>query len=141
MSAATTAATAEDIREGIATALKAIPGLQASAYLLGNPTPPFAQVLRGPVTYDQAMSGGVHRWTMTVRAYVALVSDIGAQKLLDEFLAAEGSRSIKAAIEEDTTLDGAVSDLHVTGASGEQEYVREQGGPLLGSEWNVDVWL
>lgn len=134
-------ATALEIREGIATALRSIPGLQASPYVLGNATPPFAHVLRGTVLYDQAMDGGTHTWTMRVRAYVALVTDIGSQTLLDEFLSPEGTRSVKAAIEVDTTLGGVVDDLHVTSATGEQEFVRDQGGPLLGSEWTVEVWL
>lgn len=136
-----THATAVEIREGLSTALRSIPGMQASAYVLGNPSPPFAHVTRGPIAYDQAMDHGVHTWTMTVRAYVALASDIGAQMLLDQYLAVDGERSVKAAIEADPTLGGVVSDLHVKGATGETEFVREQGGPLLGSEFTVEVWL
>lgn len=134
-------ATALEIREGIATALKTIPGMQASPYVLGNITPPSAYVLRGPVAYDQAMEGGTHTWTFVVRAFVASVTDIGAAARLDEFLAPSGTRSIKAAIEDDPTLGGVVDDLHVTQATGEQEFVRDQGGPLLFSEWTVEVWL
>ena len=141
MSAATTDATALEIRTAIAEALRAIPGLNAQPYVLGNLTPPTATVMRGPVEYDQAMMGGVHDWTFIVRCYVASVTDIGAQTRLDDYLSAEGSSSVKAAIEADRTLGGVVSDLHVTGASGEQELVREQGGPLLFSEWTVEVWL
>lgn len=136
-----TQATAVEIREAISAALKEIPGMQASAYVLGNSTPPFAHVLRGELVYDQAMGHGTHTWTMRVRAYVALTTDIGAQKLLDEYLAVDGERSIKAAIEADPTLGGVISDLQVKSASGEQEVVRDQGGPLLGSEWTVEVWL
>lgn len=142
MSATTTDATAYEVRQAICGALKdAIPGMQASPYLLSNITPPAASVMRGPIAYDQALGGGVHTWTFLVRAYVSSVTDIGSQRLLDEYLSAEGDLSIKAAIEEDTTLGGVVSDLHVTGASGEQELVRENGGALLFSEWTVEVWL
>lgn len=138
----TTATTAYEIRQAIATALKsAIPGMQASPYLLSNITPPAAAVTRGPITYDQAMVGGVHTWTFIVRAFVSSVTDIGSQRLLDEYLSAEGDLSIKAAIEADITLGGIVSALHVTTATGEQEFVREGGGPLLFSEWTVEVWL
>lgn len=138
---ATEFATALQIREAIATAVKSVTGVQASAYVLGSPTPPFVHVLRGPVVYDRAMGHGTHTWTMRVRAYVASVTDVGAQKLLDEFLSVDGARSIKAAIEADPTLGGVVSDLQVTEASGEQEFIRDQGGPLLGSEFTVEVWL
>lgn len=129
------------VREGLADALRTIPGCQASANVLNNPHPPHAHVMRGDTLYDQAMSGGIHRLSMRVRVFVAQVSDIGGQKLLDQFLSPQGERSVKAAIEADTTLGGVVQDLHVTQATGEQEYLRDQGGPLLGSEWSVDIWL
>ncbi len=133
--------TALDIRNGIADNLRTIPGLQVSAYALANPTPPAAHVLRGSVLYDQAFHGGTHIWTMRVQAFVALVSDIGGQKLLDRYLSPDGALSVKAAIEADTTLGGAVADLHVTTATGEQVFLRDQGGSVLGSEWTVEVWL
>lgn len=129
------------IRVAIAEALQTIPALQASPYVLSNPTPPSAHVMRGDVLYDQAMQGGTHVWTMRVQAFVALTTDQGAQALLDQFLAPDGSYSVKAAIEADTSLGGIVQDLHVTAANGEQQYVRDQGGPVLGSEWTVEVWL
>ena len=138
---AVAAVTTAQIREGIADNLKAIPGIQASAYVLTNPQPPCVHVMRGDVTYDRAMNGGEHSWVMRVRAFVAAVSDIGGQQLLDQFVAPTGDRSIKQAIEADRTLGGVVSDLRVTQATGEQEYVRDQGGPLLGSEFTVEVWL
>ncbi len=134
-------ATPTQIRQGLAAALTAIPGVQTSAYALANPTPPAAHVLRGDVQYDQAMNGGTHLWTMRVQAFVGLASDQGAQQLLDEFLSADGDNSVKQALEGDVTLGGIVQSLHVTNASGEQVYVRDQGGPVLGSEWTVQVWL
>lgn len=130
-----------DVRKALANSLRVIPGLQTSAYQLANASPPCAQVTRGAVEYDQAMQGGVHRPSFTVTAYVALVSDQGAQMLLDRYLAADGDLSIKQALESDRTLGGLVQDLHVTGASGEQPYARDQGGPVLGSDWSVEVWL
>ena len=59
------------IRNALADALKTIPGIQASPYLMSDPTMPSAAVMRGPVEYDQAMSGGTHTWTFIVRLYVA----------------------------------------------------------------------
>lgn len=135
-------ATASQVREGIADAIRAaVPGIQASPYTLANPTPPAAHVMRGEIVYDQAMQGGLHDMTMRVQAFVALTTDIGAQMLLDQFLSPDGDNSIKAAIEADTSLGGIVQDLHVTSASGEQTYIRDQGGPVLGSEWTVRVLL
>ncbi len=134
-------ATPTEIRQGIADALGVIPGLQAKPYALAAPTPPFAHVLRGDVQYDQAMQGGTHLWTMRVQAGVGLATDQGSQALLDSYLSADGAQSIKQAIEADTSLGGIVADLHVESANGEQVYVRDQGGPVLGSEWTVQVWL
>jgi hypothetical protein len=134
-------ATAEDVREGLAAALQAIPGVQAMGYTLADGTPPFAHVMRGPIAYHQAMADGTSTWTMLVRVFVASVTDIGGQKLLDQFLAVEGERSVKAAIEADPTLGGKVADLIVTDATGQDEFLRDQGGTLLGSEWTVGVWL
>lgn len=134
-------ASASEIREALAAALRTIPGLQATPYVLASPTPPSAHVMRGEILYDQALQGGTHIWTMRVQAFVALVSDQGAQLLLDRYLSAEGAYSVKAAIEADTSLGGIIDDLHVLSATGETQYVREQGGQVLGSEWTVQVWL
>jgi hypothetical protein len=136
-------ATMEQIREAIADSLKVIDGLQASAYPLTNPTLPSACVLRGPLEYDQSFAGDhtLHTLTVKVRVYVADLLDIAASKNLDDYIAPAGVSSIKAAVEADTSLGGLISDLHVTGTNGEQQYVRASGGALLGSEWNIDLWL
>ncbi len=134
-------ATSTQIRNGIADALRTVIGFQVLPYAPSNPTPPSAYVMRGEVLYDQAMNGGTHLWTMRVQAVVGIASDRAAQMLLDELLSADGDRSVKAAIEADTSLGGIVQDLHVTTANGETQYQRDQGGPVLGSEWTVQVWL
>jgi hypothetical protein len=130
-----------DIRAAMADALKVIPGLNVTAYQQSTPELPTAHVKRGPFEYDQAFQGGVHMLSFTVTAYVALLSAQGAQMNLDRYLAPTGTYSIKEALEADTTLGGLVQTLHVTGANGEQPYAREQGGPVLGSDWSVQVWL
>lgn len=136
-------ATVEEIREALAGALTVIPGLQTSGYMLSNPTLPFAGVKRGDVDYDRSMIGAdqLHGVTMTVTVLVADLNDIGAAKILDQYLAPDGALSVKQAVEADTSLGGLVEDLRVTGANGEQTFVREGGGPMLGSEWTVDIWL
>lgn len=135
--------TSFDIREAIARNLRGnIRGLQAQPYVMSQPTPPSADVRRGPVEYDQAFQQGVTHWTMLVRVFVAGAQDKGAQANLDSYLSPEGDRSIKQAIESDPTLGGLVSDLQVTEATGEQTYTIEgRADPFLGSEWTVEVWL
>ena len=127
------------IREGLAANLDTIPKLQASAYLLSNPTPPAAEVQPGAIDYDRAMGRGHDDWLFTVRVFVGFTSDIGAQRRLDGMLASAGSASVKAAIESDPTLDGACEDLLVTRCTGYRLFGREGGAALLGAEWEVQV--
>lgn len=129
----------KNIREGIAANLSAIPDLQVSAYMLSNPTPPGAHVLPDTATYDLAMRGGLHELAMLVQVFVATTTDIGAQVTLDQYLAAAGALSVKAAVESDRTLGGAVADTHVQGFTYRQ-YPRAEGDPLLGADFNVQVY-
>lgn len=128
-----------DIREGLAANLAVIPDLNASPFILGNPTPPCAEIEPGPTEFDLAFDRGLDRWTFTVRVMVALSTDQGAQRLLDQMLASSGTLSVKAALESDKTLAGACADLRVTGTSGYKAFPREGGGPLLGVEFAVEV--
>lgn len=129
-----------DIRVALAASLgTAISGLQASAYMLANPTTPHAHVLPGEVEYDKTLQRGLDELFLTVQLIVGTPSDMGAQMVLDEFLD-DGPRSVKTAIEADPTLNGACSDLHVQGASGYRVYTFGEGRPpALGAEWRVRV--
>lgn len=124
----------------MADTLRAIGEWQVSDYIITNPTPPCAEIRRGPVSYHQAMVDGVTTWTFLVRVYVSSVSDRGSATLLDQYLAIDGTRSVKAALEEDGTLGGIVQDLYVSDASGENAYALEGMPSLLGSEWTVTVY-
>jgi len=125
------------IRAGLAANLGAIDGLQVSAYALANPTPPCVEIVPASVDYDQALQRGMDTVRMTVRVFVGMAQDIGAQKQLDQFLDGSGSVSIKTVIESDPTLAGAVSDLRVVTTSGYRVY--GDSGRLLGAEWDVEI--
>lgn len=132
-----------EIREGIAANLDTIPGLQASAYVLGNATPPAAEVEPGwgsesAISYDKAFQRGLDGYAFTVRVLVGNAHDIGAQKRLDKMIAPSGSSSVKAAVEANPTLSGAIDDLRVTECGGYRRYGNE--GRVLGAEWKVQVW-
>lgn len=133
-------ATAAAIREGIAANLAPIPNMQISAYLLGSPTPPAIEIVPDGVTYDLALARGLDEWKFVVRAFVGFTSDIGAQKRLDLMLASSGSNSVKAAIESAPTLGGACDDLRVTAVSGYRQWARDGGNPVIGAEWQVEVF-
>lgn len=129
-------ATLAEIRAGLAANLGSITGLQVSAYVLSNPTPPCVEIVPAEVQYDQALARGMDTVTMTVRVFVGQASDKGAQQRLDLYLAPDGSGSVKAAIESDPTLVRTVADLHVTSATGYRVY---GDTALLGCEWTVEV--
>jgi hypothetical protein len=128
-----------DIREALADSLSVIPGLNQSAYLLSNPTPPCAEVQPGETEYDLAMHRGLDRWTLTVRVMVGASTDQGAQRLLDKMIESSGALSVKAAVEADSTLGGACSDCSITRCTGYRLITREGQSPLLGAEWIVEV--
>jgi hypothetical protein len=127
------------IRTGIARNLAVIPDLQVSAYMLSNPTPPAVHVLPDTLTFDLAMRGGLHELAMMVQVFVSTTSDVGAQVLLDQYLAPTGALSLKAAIEADRTLGGAVQDTHVQMFTYRQ-YPRPEGEPFLGADFTVQVY-
>lgn len=127
------------IREALAANLTAVTGLQETPYMLSRPTPPVAEVVPGPIEYDQTYGRGEDELRFTVRVMVGKVTDRGSQKRLDRMLAPTGTDSIKTAVESNPTLGGLIDDLHVTGASGYRQFRREGGSPLLGAEWTVRV--
>lgn len=133
------APTVAQLREGLAANLDAIEDVQASAYMLSNPTPPTIEVVPDEVDYDAAMGRGDDTWRFVIRAYVGVASDKGAQLLLDELLAPSGTRSVKTVLEADETLGGVAEDLHVQTATGYRIYQRAGGPELLGCEWTVEV--
>lgn len=136
------------IANALADSLSGITGVQESAYLLGNPTPPAAEVQFGDTEYDQAFGRGHDRVLAIVRVFVGFSSDIGSFKRLRPMMNNSGSESVKAAIEADRTLGGLVQSLRVTKMTGEKGFLREvtgkagrgsAQGPLLGAEWTVEM--
>lgn len=133
------APTLAQIREGLATRLETIPEAQVSAYRLARPSAPSIQVL-GPdeVNYHEAMQNGHDSWVLTVMAVAGTTTDKGAQIVLDKFIGATGTSSVKAAIEGDATLAGVVNDLIVESCTGYRLYAIE-GKEMLGAEWRVRI--
>jgi hypothetical protein len=127
------------IREGLAANLAGIEGLNESAYLHANPTPPAAEVQPSEIVYDGAFSRGMDTWQLVVRVFVGVTSDRGAQARLDRMLESTGDDSVKAALESDCSLGGACDDLRVTGCSGYRIFSRDGMPPVLGAEWQVQV--
>lgn len=134
-----------DIRAGFAGNLATLQGIQVSAYVLGNPSLPTIWVRPAPaegIEYHKAFANGLENWTFLVQAFFASgITDIGAQKKLDELLASTGATSVKAAIESDKTLGGLVKDLKVERCTGYLEYSNPAGTTTaLGCDWTVVVY-
>lgn len=138
------APTLTQIRQGLAANLSALQGIQVSAYMLASATPPSAHIYpggaAGAITYDLAFQRGLDLWPFTVQAFVGLTSDIGAQVLLDTFIAPSGTQSVKTVLQSDRTLGGLVDDVQVVTCTGYHVYRREGAAPVLGAEWHVTVY-
>lgn len=137
------APTLQQIREALADSLAALKdSAQVSAYRLSSPTYPTVFVV-GPeeIDYHKTMQSGIGGFPMTVMALTGNASDIGAQQTLDELVSATGKKSVKAALEADTTLGGVVDSLIVRSCSGYRLYgaSHNETGYVLGAQWSVDI--
>jgi hypothetical protein len=139
------AATLQQIRQGIATNLGTLAdapqGIQISAYILDNPSPPCLYVMGADeITYDLAMQRGLDQWRIVIQGFVGGVTDIGAQVRLDEWLAPTGDDSVKQAIESDKTLGGLIADISVVSSSGYRLYHVESQAATLGADWVCSIY-
>lgn len=132
----------DPVRKAIADALSELLEWQVSPYMLGDPTPPAAHVFPARLEYHKAFQDGLNYRTMTLQVFVSDdAGDIGAQMLLDEYLEEGGPREVKALIERDDTLGGAVDDVTVLDSSGYRRYVTPSRPLVLGAEWTLRVLL
>lgn len=109
-------ATLTDIRNAIKSALT---GVITNAYAVEPTTPnyPAAWVFpaKNPAaTFDETFEGAT-TWYLLVTVAVQASDLSRSQSNLDPFLATTGAKSVKAALEADTTLGGVVDSLRVTG--------------------------
>jgi hypothetical protein len=127
------------LREGLAANLATIPDLQVSPYFVSNPSFPSAYIRVGPTVFDRTIEGTTYDLVLFVRILVAAFGDIGPRVNLDEYLSATGPRSVKQAVESDSTLGGACDDLRLAGSEGEQEYTFDDRPSALGAEFRVEI--
>ena len=103
------------IREGLADALRTIPGLRVSPYFPDQLNPPMAVVDTVQVTFDLAGARGSDDLTFDLLVVVRRESERQAQADLDSWVPL-----VKAAIENgsDKSLGGAAQSLQVTAMTG-----------------------
>lgn len=102
------------IRAGLATRLATITGLRVATEQPDNPNPPIAIIVPTGTTYDDTFQRGMDTSSFTILLMVSRAAEKQAQRKLDAYCNTTGSTSIKAAIEGDKTLGGAVFNCRVT---------------------------
>jgi hypothetical protein len=133
-------ATLLEIRRAMATQLETIPGLQASARILTNPTRPVAFVVPGVIVPHRTMGNGHSDWNVVIELQTSAVSEISGQDNLDAFLAESGDQSVMAAIEANPTLGGLADDLIVQEIGSDYgRYLLADGADIFGARVKVLV--
>ena len=129
--------TLAEVRDALAGSLAEIPGLHALARM-GQVHAPAALVELDHVEYHDSMDTTSPLWFFSVTALVSNADVVAAQEALDVYLSPEGGGSIRAALENDPTLGGAVGDVIVREAAGYQPY--DVGGEsYLGVRFTLEV--
>lgn len=126
------------VRDNLKTSLETISGLRAFDLIPDVITPPAAIVGQLDFTFDIDNARGLDQAQVDVLVIVQRFSERSGQDLLDAYLAGSGAGSIKAAIEGDRTLGGAVNTLRVTGA--EAGTYESQGVEFLSYRYRITIW-
>lgn len=124
-------------RVNLAETLKGISGLRATAFVPPKVEPPMAVVSLGAGLYDDTLAGSMAA-TLNVLVLVSRSDDRSAQARLDDYISPTGTYSVKAAVDADPTLDGAVGSATVVGWGDPAEF--EVGGvSYVGVEFTVEA--
>jgi len=102
-----------DIREGMGANLSTISGIRVYEEIPDSPALPCAVIQLQDVSYDSTFQRGMTEYTFIVHSIVVRTTERRAQQKLDLFID-NGARSVKTALESDSTLGGAAFDLRVT---------------------------
>lgn len=109
------------VRDNLKTALATISGMRCLDTVPDSVNIPtngaVAIVGMLDLTFDFTLNRGFDSATCSILVVVGRMSESAAQDRLDAYLASDGSSSVKAAIEADKTLSGAVQTLRVTQAT------------------------
>jgi len=120
-----------------------VPGLQVTAFLNPNPTPPSIDIYPADL-FQQGLGFGIDQDTFwTIRARTTTADHESGQRALLALLDRSNGASVENALVADQTLGGAVQSLAIAdeGVSGYRVYLEDptSGGHLIGVEWRVEV--
>jgi hypothetical protein len=104
------------VRDGLKANLQSIEGLRVYDLVPDVIVPPSAIIGQLDLTFDLDNARGLDAANVDVMVIVQRFSERTGQDKLDKYLSGSGDYSIKAAIESDRTLGGAVDTLRVTAA-------------------------
>lgn len=126
-----------DIRAGLADALGTISGLRIHDVLPDNPNPPAATISLDRVTYDSVLARGADMYEFTITVLVSRADDRTAQTRLEQYIAGNGTTSIKQAVENDPTLGGIAQVARVSEARNLATIDRADGTSYLIVEFGL----
>jgi hypothetical protein len=126
------------VRDGLKTRLETITGLRAYDLIPDTVVPPCAVVGQLDFSFDIDNARGLDQAQVDVLVIVQRFDERSAQNKLDAYLAGSGATSVKAAIEADRTLGGAVNTLRVTGA--EAGTYSSHGTDFLSYRYRLVIW-
>ncbi len=126
------------VMDGLGVRLTAVTGLRVYDYPSDNAAVPAAIVgLPSDGEYDYTKARGSDRVVVPVTLLIGKVSDRASRDKLSDYVAGAGSKSVKAAIESDRTLAGAVSSVAVRFPS--IDIITLAGIDYLGAVFDVEV--
>ena len=125
------------VRANLKARLATITGLKTYDYIPDSVNVPGAVVGQLDLNFDATFNRGFDNATCTILLIVGRMSESAGQTKLDGYLASTGSTSVKAAIEGDVTLGGAVQTLRVTNATAGS--VQVASTDYLAYRYNVEL--
>jgi hypothetical protein len=128
-----------DVMREIADNIRSIPKLGVYDYSADSVTVPCAVVsLPEAITFDVTYGRGSDRARLEIMVLEARLTDRSSSKRIVEYANAEGTRSIKAAVDSSTTREySSCDDVHVV--SCEFDIVRISGTDYLGCIFTVEI--
>lgn len=126
-----------DIRKGLKDRLATIEGLHPYATMVAAPQSPAAAVIprsKARLSFDD---DAIYQFAIWV--YVNPTDLNRAQTAIDDYLSADGPKSIEAAIEADPSLGGVAQSAEITGWSEYAQLISVGDGTLLGARIDIEV--
>ena len=128
-----------DLRQGLADALRTIPGVRVYESVPDNPNPPGVAISFDRIAYDSVFARGCDEYEFVVHLFVARADDRSAQVRQEEYVAGTGPYSVKQAIEADPTLTGTAQTVRVSEARNLGSQDRADGTSLLLVDFTVTI--